>query len=378
MIVLSHPTGNAFVRAVMIGLEQASMLDSFQTTLAYHKDDLLLDFVPAPVKNELARRSFPIPSAKIRTHPLRELARIVAPKLGMGFLTKHERGFACVDAVGQALDREVAAYLGAAGNVLTGVYAYEDCALRTFEKARDLGLKCFYDLPIAYWQTSRCLLDEEARRLPEWEPTLIGTRDSSEKLARKTNEIDLADVVICPSKFVLNSLPDNVRNSKSCLVAEFGTPESNDLAFEPRAGYEKGPLRVLFAGSMSQRKGLADVFSAFKLLKRQDVELVVMGSLVAPMDFYRRQYNDFHYEAPRPHDDVLRLMRSCHVFVLPSIVEGRALVQQEASALWIAHYRNSKCRWRRSCARWQDRIFSADSKPRDSGRKNFLVCRSQK
>ena len=33
---------------------------------------------------------------------------------------------------------------------------------------------------------------------------------------------------------------------------------------------------------------------------------------------------------PRPHQDFLRLMQSCDVFVLPSIVEGRALVQQEA------------------------------------------------
>ncbi len=29
---------------------------------------------------------------------------------------------------------------------------------------------------------------------------------------------------------------------------------------------------------MTQRKGLADVFAAMKLLKRHDVELIVMGS----------------------------------------------------------------------------------------------------
>src|SRR5205823_1458743 len=35
---------------------------------------------------------------------------------------------------------------------------------------------------------------------------------------------------------------------------------------------------------------------------------------------------------PRSHAEVLELMRGCDVFVLPSIVEGRALVQQEALA----------------------------------------------
>jgi glycosyltransferase involved in cell wall biosynthesis len=81
---------------------------------------------------------------------------------------------------------------------------------------------------------------------------------------------------------------------------------------------------------MGQRKGLGDLFNAIKLLNRKDVELIVLGSTIAPMDFYRKQYPDFVYEKSRPHQQVLALMRSCDVFCLPSIVEGRALVMQEA------------------------------------------------
>jgi glycosyltransferase involved in cell wall biosynthesis len=91
-----------------------------------------------------------------------------------------------------------------------------------------------------------------------------------------------------------------------------------------------GTLRVLFAGSMTQRKGLADVFEAMRIRRRSDVELVVMGSPVAPLEFYRKEFPTFIYEPPRPHAQVLELMQSCDVLVLPSIVEGRALVQQEA------------------------------------------------
>jgi glycosyltransferase involved in cell wall biosynthesis len=167
--------------------------------------------------------------------------------------------------------------------------------------------------------------------LPEWEPTLVGTRDSLKKLERKTEELALADVVICPSLFVLHSLPPDARQNKPCLVAEFGSPPLNwDAARRSPAGSDK--LRVLFAGSMTQRKGLADVFAAMKLLKRPDVELIVLGSPIAPMEFYRRQYPDFTYMSTRPHQEVLKLMQSCDVLVLPSIAEGRALVQQEALA----------------------------------------------
>ena len=73
---------------------------------------------------------------------------------------------------------------------------------------------------------------------------------------------------------------------------------------------------------MTQRKGLADLFAAMKLLKRQDVELLVMGSPIAPMEFYRRQYPDFTYMSTRPHREVLELMQSCDVLVLPSMSRG--------------------------------------------------------
>src|ERR1051325_3799338 len=67
-----------------------------------------------------------------------------------------------------------------------------------------------------------------------------------------------------------------------------------------------------------------------RIRRRSDVELVVMGSPVAPLEFYRKEFPTFIYEPPRPHAQVLELMQSCDVLVLPSIVEGRALVQQEA------------------------------------------------
>ena len=91
-------------------------------------------------------------------------------------------------------------------------------------------------------------------------------------------------------------------------------------------------IRVLFAGALTQRKGLADLFAALKMVDSAKVELVLMGSLVLPMAFYRNQFPDFVYEPPRAHAAVLDLMRSCDLLVLPSIVEGRALVQQEAMA----------------------------------------------
>lgn len=196
-----------------------------------------------------------------------------------------------------------------------------------------MGLQRYYDLPIAYWEVGAQLLSQEAQRWPEWEPTLVGTRDSSAKLARKVEELSLADIVFVPSQFVRDSLPATIMEGKTCCVAEFGTPEMPplDTSVQERDSQINRPLRLLFAGSLTQRKGLADIFEAIRLLGRGDVELIVMGAPVAPLEFYQRQLS-FRYEPPRSHAEVFHLMQHCDVFILPSIVEGRALVQQEAMA----------------------------------------------
>lgn len=334
MILLSHPTGNNFVRALVSQLYLSGLLESFHTTIAFQDDDWLVRLASPSARNQLLRRSYSLPRHKIVSMPFRELVRLAAPRLGLSILNRHESGWASMDTICHMLDKKVASYLleraASAGGKQepTGVYAYEDAAMLTFAAARRSGISCFYDLPIAYWKVVRQLLEQEAERLPEWQSTLGGTADSAEKLERKEQELEQSDLVVCPSNFVLNSLP--VESRKKAIVAEFGSPEaSQEQKLWPG---KQAPLRVLFAGALTQRKGLADVFKAMRLLNRIDVELVVMGSLAAPMDFYRNQYPDFIYEQPRPHKQVLELMQTCHVLVLPSIVEGRALVQQEAMA----------------------------------------------
>jgi glycosyltransferase involved in cell wall biosynthesis len=332
MVDLVHPTGNQFVRHLLQALEERGMLGAFHTTLGFTASTWTR-FLPNPIRAECARRTYPMSPTKLRTHPGREFVRLGAQKLRWPDLCRHEEGWASIDQVYRDLDRAVAHRIQRRNSRQNGggIYGYEDGCLETFRAAKVRGLQCFYDLPIAYWETVRKLLEEERQRLPEWEPTLVGTRDSAAKLERKTRELALADMVICPSLFVLESLPAAVREAKHCLVAEFGSPPANPDAAR-RSSRDSDKLRVLFAGSMTQRKGLADVFAAMKLLKRHDVELIVMGSPIAPMEFYRNQYRDFTYMSTRPHREVLELMQSCDALVLPSLAEGRALVQQEALA----------------------------------------------
>ncbi|HEY0055316.1 MAG TPA: glycosyltransferase family 4 protein [Pedobacter sp.] len=332
-VIVSHPTGNKNVRAVIESFFAEGLLSEFATTISINAASTYLKLLPLTLRTELQRRTFSIPSHKVSSYPVMEALRMTLPKIGLRKFTNSEHSFAGIDAVYRTLDHHVAQRLPALveKSKISAVYAYEDGALETFKKAKSLGLKCIYDLPIAYWECGRRLMKAEAERLPEWACTLGGgINDSEEKLRRKTKELELADMVIAPGDFVINSLP-NWTGNKLKHLAPFGSPEgmiSDNLELKNKESNR--PLRILFAGSMGQRKGLGDLFAAMKLLNNSNLELVVMGSLLAPMEFYRQQFSSFRHEGGRPHAQVLELMRSCDVFCLPSIVEGRALVMQEA------------------------------------------------
>ncbi len=330
-IILSHPTGNANVRAISSKFASQKMLYRFYTSIASYPGNFwywLGGFTPF---SELRRRTFDIAlETYCDTFPWMDLGRTVVHKVGFSKLYEHEKGFFCVDSVYKVIDKRVAADLiKAKKNGVKAVYAYEDGALETFIKAKELGLICIYDLPIAYWETGRKLMQEEAQRLPDWAKTLGGgILDSEVKLDRKSRELELADVVIGPGSFVINSLPvwsaDKIK-----IVSPFGSPQNNSKKKISNNNIDR-PLRILFVGSMGQRKGLGDLFAAINLLKGEQIELVVLGSLLAPIDFYYSQLATFTHETGRSHEEVLKLMQSCDVFCLPSIVEGRALVMQEA------------------------------------------------
>ena len=314
--IVSHPTGNTFVRALLSELNQQNRLQKYFTSLGTGRGSYFTS------KLFGQRRNYGLNANQLSTQFFPEILRL----LPLGRKSQQSRRNA-VDRSYQSLDNRVSRSL--ASQEAKIIHAYEDGARASFNRAKELGILCSYELPIAHWATVRRLLAEEAERLPEWEPTLESTREPEEKLARKEEEITLADCITCPSQFVLQSIPKEIRRNKPCQVAPFGSPiPVQNLEPKRREGNE--PLKLLFVGSMSQRKGLADLFEAMKILRREPLKLTVLGQPSMPMEFYRKHYSDFNHLSPCSNARVRQVMQNHDALVLPSIAEGRALVQQEA------------------------------------------------
>lgn len=335
MILFSHPTGNANVRYAALGLQQAGLLGEIWTCIHAKPGSVLNRLLPKSFARQLNRRAFPAAlEPYVRSHPWREFSRLLAPRLKLGHLARHEKGILSVDAVYQSLDRRVSRRTQEK-NKFTGVYAYEDGAAYSFREAKNRGLKCFYDQPIGYWRAARSLLLEEAEREPAWATTLIGNEDSEAKTARKDEELALADVVFVASSYTHQTLSHAPQLQAPVVVIPYGAPPRPRNAPRRLTREPNGRLRAIFVGSLGQRKGLSYLFDACRALGNS-VELTVIGT--RPLVTCRAlddELKRIRWIPSCPHAQVLEEMANHDVFVFPSLFEGFGLVLLEAMAMGL-------------------------------------------
>jgi glycosyltransferase involved in cell wall biosynthesis len=332
-ILFSHPTGNANVRAALSGLFEAGLLKEFHTAVAAFPGNVWDRLSRTSWGREFQRRKF---DGRLRPltvqHPARELGRMLSSRLKLHPFVRHETGVFCIDAIYESLDKIAAKRLRENPQTFTGVYAYEDGALEILTAARELGLSGFYDLPIGYWRTARKLLEGEFERMPEWTGTLTGFKDSPKKLARKDAELAAATKIIVASSFAASTLKDYPAKLASPLVVPYGFPTVSPESDRPARGpvTKAKPLRLLFVGGLSQRKGIADLFAAVKLLGAA-VSLTVIGNKVAvDCPALDKELVRHRWIPSLPHDQILKEMRGHDVLVFPSLFEGFGLVITEA------------------------------------------------
>lgn len=333
MILFTHPTGNANVRHAALALNRAGLLGEFWTCLNYRDRALYHRMLPRSVLRQLQRRANPEELQEcLHTCPTREIVRLLAPRAGLGSLTRHETGPFSVDAVYHALDRRVARRL--AGRDFRAVYAYEDGAEAAFRAARRHGQLAFYDLPIGYWRAAHAILREEAELQPAWASTITANRDSAEKTERKDAELAAANVVFVASSFTRRTLEAAPAFPASIVVTPYGAP-AMPANLPARRTSPDGLLRVIFVGSLGQRKGLSYLFDACRRLDGA-VQLTVIGARPATTcDALDKELARVRWIPSAPHSQILEEMAAHDVFVFPSLFEGFGLVLLEAMAMGL-------------------------------------------
>lgn len=328
-LVISHLTGNANVKGAVNGFITQNLLAEFYVSMGVFPGSLLDNIGNLKPFTEIKRRRFdPAVKPFIRSWPWYEMGRLLATKAGFSKLTD-PYGMFHIDSVCKNFDHHVAARLKTADKSIGGIYCYEDVAEYSFTEAQKLGLKRIYDLPIGYWRAARRILDPEKEKWPEWASTMTGLMDSEEKLMRKDKELALADLIFVASTFSANTLNEYPGNLPAVKVVPYGFPEVTDNR-DYSVKKTGAPLKLLYVGSLSQRKGIANLFAAVDSLKN-NVELTLVGNKRSNDCLALEKAVSNHKWFPSlSHSQILALMRNSDVLVFPSLFEGFGLVITEA------------------------------------------------
>lgn len=149
--------------------------------------------------------------------------------------------------------------------------------------------------------------------------------------SKMNRELVQADVVLCPSNFVRDSMVANGIPAEKCVVEPFGV---DTTVFQPRQLIPKRP-RFVSVGTICLRKGHQYLFPAFALVKQKlpEAELVCVGDYKSDFRLQKKRWEgSFSWVRHLPPDELATLLKTCTAFVLPSQEEGFARVILEAMA----------------------------------------------
>jgi glycosyltransferase involved in cell wall biosynthesis len=231
-------------------------------------------------------------------------------------------------------ERAVAMRAGSLSRDVQVVVASYGTGRHAFEAVRRAGGRAVLSYPIAHNDFQAKLYAEEAQLKPQFAAALprLGQLPS-EYTERLEAECELADLILVGSTFVQQSFVALGFDARKIAVTPYGVDTAR---FVPRASPRRDRMfRVLFVGQIGQRKGVSYLFEAFRLFRRADTELHVVGSYVSGHQVYRRYANLYRHTPHVPQKDLPALYHEADAFVLPSLAEGMPLVVLEAMACGI-------------------------------------------
>ncbi len=160
----------------------------------------------------------------------------------------------------------------------------------------------------------------------EWELSL-----PAEDFERLTAESRMAKHFLVASSFTRQTLIENGAAPEAIRVIPYGVDLERFTPPAPNAGIS-GPLRLLFVGTINQRKGIKYLLEALRLVGPAPVELTVCGRVVDDLSLFRPFGAQVRVRPSVSLPELLEAYRQADLFVLPSVAEGFGQVLLEALA----------------------------------------------
>ena len=311
-------------------LAEASLLESLVTDLYWPGDrggaKALARLLPASLRRMLtARYASGLPSSLVRwCYPSGPVSFLLDKLPGVSFSRR------------QRAQRRTDAALGALGGHLAEetnakLLSYSYYGYHAFSAYCRPGI-LFQVHP--HPASVRRLLRQELAAHPECRASLEKEWELAlpeEDFQRLTTETEMAAHFICASSFTRKTLIENGTPAGLIDVVPYGI----DLErFRPAPAREKTEsskcFRLLFVGTINQRKGIKYLLETLRLLPSKQVKLVICGRVVDDLKIFEPFQSQIEIRPSVSFPELLRAYQEADLFVFPSVVEGFAQVLLES------------------------------------------------
>ena len=317
-VLVCHPT-RQYAAEVARALAEANSLEGFLTLLP---DERALRWLPAPVRkvlpSSIARNAMPhLPKNKIHT------------LLGPLLIYKAAQYFKRDEGMGDLLAWTLFD-LWAATHVKRrrpdAVIGYEMSAVATFRAAKRVGAKRILDAAAFHYAEQDSVLFPETHKFSGAETRLR---------RRKRVEVDLADLIICCSELARQSYLAAGISGSRIVVNSLGV--DFDLFRPDDRTSRTGPMKFVFVGTASRRKGFDILLEAFRMTSGAFplAELHVVGDPVSASRFIGYSSDKVVIHGKCSHRELGQLLGTMDCLVLPSRIESFGMVVVEALAAGI-------------------------------------------
>ena len=274
-----------------------------------------------PMSQRLRRRHFPPLAAAPKVQGrLGEFGRLLTRAFGRG---DERLSYEANDWLMRTMRRECRR------PAVTAVHAYEDCSLWQFVEAKRLGKACIYDMPIGYYPAWEQRQAELARQYAEWLPADGLPSSHYVRPEQKREEMKLADLVLAPSAFVMETVR-RFHPDKPVALARYGVDAATWFVAAKRPS--RSEITFLFAGQCSLRKGAPLLLEAWGAAQLKQARLQLVGSWQLAEAKLKALPAGAEWTGSVSAARLRDLYHQADVLVLPSYFEGRSLAIGEALA----------------------------------------------
>jgi glycosyltransferase involved in cell wall biosynthesis len=338
-VIVACPDARPPAYQAAIGLARARLLHSFQTAYYYKGDGPLMAIgrrlAPgriARLERLLRRRHDPeIPRHRVRSEWGYDLALALERRLpAHRQCARRNVGRWRTEWFDRRLAHALASNRPEAALIFSDVGS--ECALPI---CRSLGIATLLSMVHGDVREERLVLEREAEAAPGFFPLYLGDGALDRvELAwlheRRLRDLELADRILVPSDHIAAMLIRHGTPRERVRVIPYA---ADTRRFRPDPAKRHGlDCTFLFAGGITQRKGIKYLLEAWRRIRRPGWRLQLLGALPRELGPLRNYLDEVEHLGRVGHAEVPARLVAADVFVFPSLFEGSAVVTYEALA----------------------------------------------